>query len=151
MRGIAADAGIDPALVVRYFGSKEKLFEEALAASLDVAPLTAVPRAEFGKAVVAYFLADGDGARNPLPMMVLAAADPAARAVTVRLLASHVLAPIGAWIGTDDGAARAARILAICSGFFTYRLLLPIGYFADDLDPATRTWLERALQAAVSD
>ena len=56
IRAIAADAGIDPALVMRYFGTKEKLFAAAAEFNLRLPDLTAVPRASLGSVLVGYFL-----------------------------------------------------------------------------------------------
>jgi hypothetical protein len=87
------------------------------------------------------------GKANPLPMMILATADPAAQAVALELLQSKVIAPIATWLGGDDGEARAARISMLCSGFFTYWTLLPVQAFAGGVDAGTRRWLEASLQA----
>jgi len=56
IRAIAADAGIDPALVMRYFGTKEKLFAAAAEFNLRLPDLTAVPRGSVGSVLVGYFL-----------------------------------------------------------------------------------------------
>jgi AcrR family transcriptional regulator len=56
IRAIAGDAGIDPALVMRYFGNKEKLFAAAAEFDLRLPDLTALPRARVGAAFVEHFL-----------------------------------------------------------------------------------------------
>ena len=56
IRDIAADAAIDPAMVMRYFGSKEKLFGEAARFDLRVPDLTGLPRKTLGAALVGHFL-----------------------------------------------------------------------------------------------
>src|SRR6266705_3863507 len=56
IRAIAADAGIDPAMVMRYFGNKEKLFAAAAEFDLRLPDLTAVPRASLGSVLVGFFL-----------------------------------------------------------------------------------------------
>jgi AcrR family transcriptional regulator len=56
IRAIAADAGIDPAMVMRYFGNKEKLFATAAEFDLRLPDLSAVPRDEIGARLVAHFL-----------------------------------------------------------------------------------------------
>ncbi|GAB4587452.1 TetR/AcrR family transcriptional regulator [Nocardia sp. IFM 10818] len=54
IRAIAADAGIDPAMVMRYYGSKDKLF--ALAAEFDLAlpDFADVPEDGLGHALVSF-------------------------------------------------------------------------------------------------
>lgn len=55
IRAIAGDAGIDPAMVMRYFGSKEQLFAVAAEFDLRLPDLRAVPRAGIGRALVEHF------------------------------------------------------------------------------------------------
>ena len=43
IRAVAADAGIDPSMVMRYFGSKAQLFDAALDIDLRLPDLTGVP------------------------------------------------------------------------------------------------------------
>ncbi|MFI6205115.1 TetR family transcriptional regulator [Streptomyces sp. NPDC051041] len=56
IRAIAGDAGIDPSMVMRYYGSKEGLFAAAVAVDLKLPDLGALPRAEVGHALVTHFL-----------------------------------------------------------------------------------------------
>ncbi|MFB9879476.1 TetR family transcriptional regulator [Planobispora siamensis] len=56
IRAIAADAEIDPSMVMRYFGSKDKLFAAAAEVDLRLPDLTALPRETVGAALAAHFL-----------------------------------------------------------------------------------------------
>ncbi|MGH3728233.1 MAG: TetR family transcriptional regulator [Micromonosporaceae bacterium] len=56
IRAIAADAGIDPAMVMRYYGNKEKLFAAAAEFDLLLPDFTAVPRSEVGRRLAEHFL-----------------------------------------------------------------------------------------------
>src|SRR5687768_13126754 len=56
IRSIAADANIDPALVMRYFCSKEGLFAAAAEYDLQLPDLAAVPRAALGGVLVGHLL-----------------------------------------------------------------------------------------------
>ncbi|MDP9864249.1 MULTISPECIES: TetR/AcrR family transcriptional regulator [Streptosporangium] len=56
IRAIASDAGIDPAMVMRYFGNKEKLFAAAADFDLRFPDLNAIPRETVGKTLIAHFL-----------------------------------------------------------------------------------------------
>lgn len=56
IRAIAADAGIDPAMVMRYYGNKERLFAAAAEFDLRLPDLSAVPSSEVGHRLVAHFL-----------------------------------------------------------------------------------------------
>ena len=48
VRDIAAAAEVDPALVIRYFGSKDQLFAHSAEIRLDFPDMAALPRDEIG-------------------------------------------------------------------------------------------------------
>ncbi|WP_440101135.1 TetR/AcrR family transcriptional regulator [Streptosporangium sp. H16] len=56
IRAIASDAGIDPSMVMRYYGNKDRLFAAAADIDLRLPDLSAVPREEVGRTLVAHFL-----------------------------------------------------------------------------------------------
>ena len=56
IRAIAKDAGIDPSMVMRYYGSKEGLFAAAVAVDLRLPDLSALPLPAVGRALVTHFL-----------------------------------------------------------------------------------------------
>jgi AcrR family transcriptional regulator len=58
VRDIAADAGVDPALVIRHFGSKEKLFLETVEFTDFFAQVMAGPLDGMGPRLVGLLLAD---------------------------------------------------------------------------------------------
>jgi AcrR family transcriptional regulator len=149
MRDIAAAAGINVALVARYFGPKEKLFEAALDATLAEGALLASPRETFGESIVHMLFDEQSGRPNPLPMLMQASSDPVAQGVATTLLRARIAEPLAVWLGEPDGEVRAAEILALTAGVFIYRIMLPMEPFSGSLDPAARRWLEGALQDIV--
>jgi AcrR family transcriptional regulator len=56
IRAVAADADIDPSMVMRYFTSKEGLFAAAASFDLDLPDLTGVPRSERGRRLAEHYL-----------------------------------------------------------------------------------------------
>lgn len=58
VRAIASEAGIDPALVIRHFGSKEELFLEVMQTSAELQDVLTGPIESIGRRMVAYFLSD---------------------------------------------------------------------------------------------
>ncbi len=149
LRDITSMAGVNPALVSRYFGSKEKLFEAALSDVLDVDVLIGGGREDFGERLARLFTEAGVEQINPLPMLVLATADTKARKVALRLLQARIIEPLVEWFGGADAEERAARLVAVATGFFTFRILLPLEPLAGEVSPATRQWLAKTLQAIV--
>jgi AcrR family transcriptional regulator len=61
IRGIAASAGIDAAMVMRYFASKQNLFAIAAEFDLRLPDLSAVPRTAVGAMLVEHFFDRWEG------------------------------------------------------------------------------------------
>src|SRR5215470_6210802 len=61
LRDIAAEAGVDVALIKRYFGGKEALFTEALRASMDPERVRAWDRSNFAAEVAQMMAGDAHG------------------------------------------------------------------------------------------
>jgi AcrR family transcriptional regulator len=59
IRAIAADARIDPSMVMRYFGNKDQLFAAAADFDLQIPDLSDVERDHVGASLVAHFLNRG--------------------------------------------------------------------------------------------
>ena len=56
IRAIAADARIDPSMVMRYFGSKDQLFAAAAEFDLRFPDFTELDRTDVGRSLVGHFL-----------------------------------------------------------------------------------------------
>ncbi|MDT5370310.1 MAG: hypothetical protein QOC62_4741, partial [Mycobacterium sp.] len=56
IRAIAADAGTDPAMVMRYYGSKDRLFAAAAEFDLALPSFAAGDKTQIGCALVRHFL-----------------------------------------------------------------------------------------------
>ena len=67
VRAVARDAGIDPALVMRYFGGKADLFVAATDIDLRIPDLSDVPVAEHGERLVPVGQAHLERAAHPAP------------------------------------------------------------------------------------
>src|SRR3989475_2873883 len=92
IRAIAADAGIDPAMVMRYFGDKEKLFAAAAEFDLRLPDLAAVPRGTVGSVLVGHFL-DRWESDDSLQALLRAAVSHRVAAQRVREIVGAQLAP----------------------------------------------------------
>ena len=64
VRDIAARAAIDPAMVIRYFGSKERLFAQATTFDLSLPNLTVIAKRDIGRTLVVHFLEVWEGSRS---------------------------------------------------------------------------------------
>lgn len=74
IRAIAADAEIDPSMVMRYFGNKDGLFAAAVQIDLDLPDLAAAPPDAIGEVLVRRFLAIWEGHDSAVMLILLRSA-----------------------------------------------------------------------------
>jgi AcrR family transcriptional regulator len=82
IRAIAAEADINPAMVMRYFGSKELLFAAVTTLKIDRGYLARVPKAKIGEAIIRDGLDrwdDPQWGNNVIAMVRTSMSNPAAR------------------------------------------------------------------------
>lgn len=117
IRAVAAAAGVDPALVHHYFGSKEQLFEAAL--KLPIAPAVILPQLlqedpeHVGERVVQVFLATWERPANRRVLMAMlrsAAANEQATALVRRRLMAEVFGPLASLLHSADAELRVALV-----------------------------------------
>jgi AcrR family transcriptional regulator len=131
LRGIARDAGVDPSLVVQYFGSKAGLFAAAVEWPFDADRVAAevhdVPPADVGYYMARVFLEhwDHDEERNPIISSIYAAlADPAAAAMVREFITANLALPVVTRAGGDRPQLRASLLAAQLIGFGLSRYVL---------------------------
>jgi AcrR family transcriptional regulator len=71
VRDIGARASIDPAMVMRYFGSKDELFARATAFDLKLPDLTRIKPTQFGQTLVRHFLELWEGSLSNGSLTIL--------------------------------------------------------------------------------
>jgi len=139
IRAIAADAGIDPSLVMRYYGSKAELFAAVVDVDLRLPDIGAVPRSRLGATLVDHFLRrwEGDPADDALLTLLRSAATDEAAADRMRGIFAAQLAPAIGRLVADPGeaAARAGLIATQLLGLAFARHILRLPPVAG-LDPA---------------
>lgn len=128
VRDIAAEAEVDPALVIHYFGTKEGLFVAATGLP-DGLPgllenLAALPLHDFAQALVRAYLQliDSDGSRNAILALVRSAVSNDKAAATLRqFLTTELLPVIGRLTRHPDAELRASLVAAQLIGIATQR------------------------------
>jgi AcrR family transcriptional regulator len=112
IRAIAADAGIDPSMVMRYYGNKEKLFAAAAEFDLHLPDPSTISPAEAGRALARHFLNRWEGDET-LTALLRAAATNEVAAVRMRELFGGQLLPVVSAVCPDPAEApRRAGLVA---------------------------------------
>jgi AcrR family transcriptional regulator len=142
IREIAKNAGVASSLLLRYFGSKAELFEEALVNGFYARGLFVRDRESFGRQMAELVLTESDAPM--IPMIVLANGDPAAREITRKLAKRHMVDALAEWLGPPHAEARALNMLALMTGFFIH-----VHQLGAPVPPETTDWLARQLQGLV--
>jgi AcrR family transcriptional regulator len=112
IRTVAAEADIDPSMVMRYFGSKEGLFAAAASFELRLPDLAALPARQRGRALAQHFvqLWGHDPAGGGLATLLRTAATNDGAAERIREVFRDQVVPAVAAVAPDAPAARAALI-----------------------------------------
>jgi AcrR family transcriptional regulator len=126
VREIAADVGVNAALVIRYFGSKEALFAQALAQQFDIGAVLAGERAELGERLVRLVLAKDDvpGALDPVIALLRSATNEPAAAMLRDSIDAQFITPLAAWLDGEQAMSRAALIAAALLGLAVTRSVI---------------------------
>jgi AcrR family transcriptional regulator len=123
IRAIAADAGIDPSMVMRYFGSKEGLFTAAARFDLELPDLTAVARGSVGRRLVAHFVERWER-DEALVVLLRAAGTNAMAAQKMADIFSTQLLPVVTAVGAKDPQRCAGLIATQMLGLALCRYVL---------------------------
>lgn len=125
IRAVASDAGIDPSMVMRYYGSKEGLFAAAVDVDLRLPPAAVLPRSGMGEALVRHFLSlweeHGHGTNVLLVLLRSAVTNETAAERVRTIFASQVAAMLG---DAEDGPERSALIASQMLGLALSRYVL---------------------------
>jgi AcrR family transcriptional regulator len=117
LRSIAAEAGVDPRLVLHFFGSKQELFASVVEIPFDPATtfdaLLAPGQQELGRRVAEFLLAilDSPEGRRTITGLIRAAASEEQAAAAIRdLVARRLLLPLASRVGRDRPELRASLV-----------------------------------------
>ena len=126
LRDISSEAGVDVALISRYFGGKEGLFTEALKASIHADRLETWDRRTL-PGELAQSMAGGrhesEDAHQGFQFLLRAATSPSTAPLLNLAVQERYLAPIADWLGGKDAQPRARVLAAVVIGFLVERLI----------------------------
>lgn len=128
IRDVAARAAIDPAMVMRYFGSKDELFARAATFDLNLPDLSGVRRDDIGDTLIRHFfdLWEGDAGAGLTILLRSAASNAYAAEKTREIFAAQVLPAIARAGEAPDAGVRAGLIGSQLLGLALCRYVLKI-------------------------
>jgi AcrR family transcriptional regulator len=145
IRGVASRAGVDPALVMQYFGSKEGLFAAAARTFAHRKRALDAPREELARAVLEDLFAafeDPDAACSSIAVLRSCLTHDSAQRVVRDEVMAERHAKLAAIIGGPEADLRAEVLSAVVLGTTIARYLVQLPALAD----ASPDEVERVLQ-----
>jgi AcrR family transcriptional regulator len=143
LRSVAAQAGVDPALVVHFFGSKQGLFSASVELPFEPADLAArvseSPREHVGELVASFalrVLEDPEARSRWLAIIRAAASEPEVARVLRRTLEERVFAPVAEALGSDDAPLRVTLAATQLVGIAMARYIVGLAPLVET-DPET--------------
>ena len=126
LRDIAADAGVDAALINRYFGGKDGLFQAALKDSIAPDAISQWSREHFGRDVATMMA--GHAQHQPerahsFQFLLRAATNPQTAPLLNVAVQERFMGPIRDWIGGENAQPRARVLASVFIGLLVERLI----------------------------
>jgi AcrR family transcriptional regulator len=147
IRAIAAQAGIDPSMVMRYYGSKEKLLAAAADFALELPHITEIPVAEWGQ-LLAHHLVRRWEREDTLVALLRVAATHEAAAERMRTIFASQVEPLVSRIESDPATAavRAGMLATQMLGLALTRYVLELPPVVAMSADEVAAWLAPVLQ-----
>ncbi|MCX5068411.1 TetR family transcriptional regulator [Micromonospora lupini] len=147
IRAIAADARIDPSMVMRYYGSKEGLFAAAAEFDLRLPDLAAVSPGQLGEVLVRHFLTRWEGDETLVALLRAASTNPGATERMRGIFADQLTAAVAAF-GSDPTltARRAGLIASQILGLAFTRYIVRLPPMVDMAPEELVSWIAPTLQ-----
>ncbi len=114
IRDVAARASIDPAMVIRYFHSKDELFARAAAINLAVPPLHDIEAGSIGETLIRRCLEvwEGPASGGGMAVLLRSAASNEFAAEKAREVFAGQVRPVVAAVGDPADASRRAGLVS---------------------------------------
>lgn len=150
LRAIGIDAGVDPALVGRYFGSKSKLFKEVLADPCGQdAGGSQVNLFDLVDAILTGVGKDCDQRLEQLSIILRSAASEPVSEFTQEAFLHNILRPLASALEGEDAEQRATLALSLVVGVLATEAVLA-GELSDDQRRSLAGGYRWLLQAALT-
>ena len=153
VREIAADAGVNAAMINRYFGSKEGLFTEVVERAFDIRYLVDGDRATLAERLarrMVYGREDtADESSVPLLLILHSATEPNAAELIRTSLDRNLLRPLAERLDGPDAEVRAAIAIAQIMGFAILNQRLQARVFVEAQQEKLAILLKESLASCI--
>jgi len=151
LREIASDVGVDVSLVSRYFGGKDELFADVLAACPSSTDIFEGDVATFGERLATKLVDDAaeDEDLTCLLIILRSASSPKAREAIRKSGEERFFGPIEEWLGGPDSKVRARLIADIVMGVMIDRVISDNFELGVEERKRFRDRLVRVIQGAI--
>jgi AcrR family transcriptional regulator len=153
MRAIAAEAGVDAALITHFFGSKANLLSVAIDWPFDldreIPRILRAGRDQAGERLVALFVRtwDREGSRHPVITLLRAAInEPSAADLLADFMRTRLFGPLLAELGSDQRDTRTNLVAAQLGGLALARYILRFEPLASAQPRDVGRWVAPSIQ-----
>jgi AcrR family transcriptional regulator len=154
IRAVAGRTGVDPALVMQYFGSKEGLFAAAMQGAHGGGTARTAPREEIPAAVLRDVLAKFEGTDDREAAVALLRnflTHPEANRIMRDEVLCSVIRDLARTIGGEDAELKAALIMSCVAGMALSRYVLELPGLAGASGADVERLLRPALRALLGE
>ena len=155
LRDIAGDAGVDVALIGRYFGSKEKLFEAVLDTDGCVEWPAEIAPGDIPAFLTTLFQAHDDAEHREhaehLLIILRSASSPVAAGIARDAMRKDILQPIADRLHGGAAEARASLAIAVWMGMTVLRSIMAVEPMCDAKCSLVSSKLASLYDAALSE
>jgi AcrR family transcriptional regulator len=152
IRSIARQAGIDPAMVMRYYGNKEKLFAAAAEFDLRLPDLSDVPVADLGTTLARHIIVLWEKDETLMALLRAAVTNPAATEKMRTIFATQVGPALLKIVDDPTTVPRRAGLLASqVLGLALCRYVLRLPPVVDLTVEDVVRWIGPTLQAYLTE
>ncbi|MGU3433231.1 TetR family transcriptional regulator [Actinomycetes bacterium M1A6_2h] len=145
VRAIAADVGVDPAMVMRYFGTKDALFAEAASFELPIPDLTDVTANDVADVLMPRFFAVWEDDASFLSLLRATATSPRAVEEMLGVFARQVVPALAA-VAVNHPHERAALVGSQVLGLAFTRYILRVPPLVDMSREQLTAWIGPTLR-----
>jgi AcrR family transcriptional regulator len=146
IRAIAADAGVDPAMVMRYYGSKDKLFAAAAEFDLRFPDFAANDRAQVGRSVVRHFLERWEGDEALVILLRSSATNGEAAQRMQEIFGTQLQPLVATLVPAEEAGVRAGLIATQILGMALCRFVLRLAPVVEMSRDEVVEWLGPTIQ-----